>query len=186
MSHLTCGHHLDSSTVNGSCCYYWEPGTRLHFALSWGHSNAHPRAQVKALVLISRERRRETSEKNSYSQAPTPCWLCCPPGCGRAGRAPSKAAPPTKSSWALQPVSCPLQGPGSQPSPCQGSSSSSGARARLGPAPTSHRQLMTSIRTEEARGSAGDSRPGRPLSYIAWLEVVRAVLGLCAMGKGEQ
>lgn len=44
---------------------------------------------------------------------------------------------------------------------------------RLGPAPTSHRLLMSSIRTEEARGSAGERRAGGPLPRIAWLKVVK-------------
>lgn len=59
-----------------------------------------------------------------------------------------------------------LQGPWSQSLPCQGSISSSGANLRLGPAPNNHRQLSSSIRTEEARGRARDSEPGASQACI--------------------
>lgn len=44
---------------------------------------------------------------------------------------------------------------------------------RLGPAPNNHRQLIRSIRTEEARGSARDSEPEESQTCIVWLMVVK-------------
>lgn len=41
----------------------------------------------------------------------------------------------------------------------------------------SHRLLSSTIRTEEARGSVGDRRPGGLLASITWLEVVKGGLG---------